>query len=123
MRKMRALVAICFMLLVTPILMGADITLVTVTAAKGSLSGNGAWSVDAKAGEKYYGIQFVGYVKGTTNYIGGNGAPAGANWSATVSPIAAGTYNPTQVILFYYDGKNVRQQTPPTKNTTDQVVN
>ena len=123
MRKTRALVAVAFVLLATPMLMGATITMPTVTPAKGSLSGNGIWSVDAKAGETYYAIEFRSYVKGTQNIIGGAGAPVGGNWSATVSPIAASTYNPTKAKLYYADARVIIQTVLAPSNTTDQVVN
>ena len=126
MRKMRALVALGFALLVTPMLMGAKISLDKVTpnpgAVNGTMSASGTWSVDTTAGETFVGIQFTSYLKGTQQFVGGPGTPAGGNWTASLSSIGAGTYNPSQVILYFNDAKGNPQQTAPVKNTLDQVV-
>ena len=124
MRKTRALVAVAFMLLVTPMLMGATVSITAVTPNPGkqanTLAANGAFALGAN--EKIMYINFAAVVKNSNpvqaNIVGAS--TANNTWTASLL-VAPTTYNPCIPTLYYSDANN-NMQTAKDTNTTDQVV-
>lgn len=104
MRKMKALVALAFAVLVMPMLMGATVGL-TVTPNPGgkasTLQGAGPWAV--AVGETFGSISFQTTLLNTQQTTFNSGTTAGANWSSSMS-VTPNTYNPSKVTLYYTIG-------------------
>ena len=124
MRKTRALVAVAFVLLVMPMLMGATITITAINPnpnkMANTLAANGSYTL--ANGESTTSFYFMAYLKGTTQTTGLAPTPDAAKKTWTVSlTVAPVTYNPCWVFLFYKDVNNMPQATNDS-NKMDQVV-
>ena len=124
MRKTRALVALGFALLVTPMLMGATISFTAINANPGGqasvLAAKGTIALGAN--ENRQSVIFTVTVK-NSNPVQVNGVGATSDdttWSASMSA-AANTYNPCNARLIYVDANGLMQQATD-QNVTDQVV-
>ena len=122
MRKTRMLVAICFVLIVTPILMGARFLSLGVTAnpggVKGSIQGDGTYTLNKT--DKFVRVNYTATNSVTKAMPSFNDATGGGKFKVTMT-VPAGTYNPNDATLYYMDDKNVLQ-TLPVQDTTNYVV-
>ena len=122
MRKTKVLVALSFMVLVTPMVMGATITLANVTAnpggVKNRLDGDGSYTLANKEEYAVTTFQATDKTTGQINNIAGN--KNGLNWSATLN-CGPATYNPCEAKLYFLDAKGKAQEAKDTNNK-DQAV-
>ncbi|HLW68521.1 MAG TPA: hypothetical protein VKS79_24595 [Gemmataceae bacterium] len=105
-----------------PFLMGASISLTDTPNPGGNpqqIQGSGTWSV--AQGETATSIQYQVTLKGSNppQTTQSTFKPTGNTWSSTLS-VAAATYNPCQVTLYYT--ANGMANTFTTKDMNDQVV-
>ena len=115
MRKTRMLVAICFVLIVTPMLMGARFIALVVTTnpggVKGQIQGAGAYGLENT--DTFMQVNYTATNSGTGATPNFNDATGGGNWTVLL-PVFAGTYNPNKATLYYVDGNNNMQTLPTT---------
>ena len=124
MRKTKALVALCFMLLVTPIVMGVPTVTMTVTpnpgGLKNTLLGSGTYMMGKN--ETLTKIMYIATLKGTQQTTQLDATITGANWSSTLT-VAAATYNPSSNTIYWVDALNNPQTTVNPPQVGDKVVN
>ena len=122
MRKTQRLVAICFVLIVTPMLMGARSITWMVTANpggfKGQIQGSGAYTLDNT--DKFMKMNYTTTNSGTGATPKGDDATGGGTWKVTLA-VPAGTYNPNTATMYYADGNNKLQTFPSTINNNYAV--
>lgn len=110
MRKMRILVAMCFLLIVTPMLMGARSITWSVTTNpggnKGQIQGSGSYTLNAT--DTFVVMEYVSTNLGTAVQYKGADGTGGGTWSRTLT-VPAGMYSPNTVTMYYNDANNVLQ--------------
>ena len=123
MRRTRMLVAICFVLIVTPMLLGAHAIGIVVTpnpgGNKGQIKGEGFYTLDAT--DTFVMVTYATTDSGTGITTSANDATGGGGWAKTILAIPAGTYNPNKATLFYTDVNN-KVQNFPTTDKNNYVV-
>jgi hypothetical protein len=104
MRKMRMLIATCFVLIVTPMLMGARSITWSVTPNPGGVLGKiqagGSYTIDMTDTFVVVNYETANMQLGKM-YSGADGA-GGGTWSCTLT-VPAGPYSPNKATLYYKD--------------------
>lgn len=115
MRKMRLLVAICFALIVTPMLMGARQITWSVTTnpggIKGQIQAGGNYTLENT--DKFMKVNYTTTNVGTGATPSLDDATGGGTWKV-LQTVPAGTYNPNKATVYYADGNNNMQNFPST---------
>ena len=123
MRRTRMLVAICFVLIVTPMLMGARAVGIVVMpnpgGNKGEINGNGFYTLENT--DNFTKVEYIATNSGTLVDKKGEDATGGGSWTKTLLAVPAGTYNPNVATLYYTDG-NAQIGTLDTTDTNNYTV-